>query len=92
MNKHTHDERFNENYENLRNAIVGQACRDYIGALRTLKKNPKNVFAQARAEECEKYFRSERYAIMCNIEGEAIIEQCKKRAENSKTVFKPRYM
>lgn len=90
MNDYIHDERLNENYENLRNAIVGQACRDYIKALRTQAKNPKNVFAQARIEECEKYFRSERYAAICNIDGEAIIEQCKKRAENSKTVFKPR--
>ena len=84
-----HDERCNEEYENLRNAIVGQAAKDYIKALRAQAKNPKNVFAQARVEECERYFRSETFALTCNIEPEYIIEKLKERAKESKTIAAP---
>ena len=90
MNEYKQDERYNEQYENLRNAIVGQACMDYIKALREKAKHPKSVLAQARIDEVERYFRSEGYAAICNIDGEYMIEQCRKRAQVSKTVFMPR--
>lgn len=76
------DRRFDENYENLRNAVVWQACRDYIKALRTVAKNPNNDYARYKITECERYFRSKSYASICDIDGEYMIKRCKERAMN----------
>lgn len=45
-------------YENLANAIVLQAVKDYRDALKRLKKKPQNKAAMADAMECERFFRS----------------------------------
>ena len=41
------------NYENLANAIVLQAVKDYRMALKSLKANPRNRTAMADKEEIE---------------------------------------
>jgi hypothetical protein len=48
-------------YENLANAIVLQAVKDYRDALKRLKKKPQNKAAMADAMECERFFRSPWY-------------------------------
>ena len=45
-------------YENLANAIVLQAVKDYRDALKRLKKKPGNQTAMSDAMECERFFRS----------------------------------
>ena len=45
-------------YENLANAIVLQAVKDYRDALKRLKKKPRNQTAMSDAMECERFFRS----------------------------------
>lgn len=44
-------------YENLANAIVLQAVKDYRDALKRLKKKPSNQAAMSDAMECERFFR-----------------------------------
>ena len=45
-------------YENLANAIVLQAVKDYRDAIKRLKKKSSNQAAMADAMECERFFRS----------------------------------
>ena len=44
-------------YENLANAIVLQAVKDYRDALKRLKKKPGNQAAMSDAMECERLDR-----------------------------------
>lgn len=43
------------NYENLANAIILQAVRDYRMALKCLKRNPGDRDAQADGDEIERF-------------------------------------
>ena len=45
-------------YENLVNAIVLQAVKDYRDALKRLKKKPSNQATLSDTMECEYFFRS----------------------------------
>lgn len=66
-------------YESLGNAIILQAVKDYRAALRRIKHNPKNRIAIDEALLIEKFFRSQLYAVITNIDGEFLID--KLRAE-----------
>lgn len=61
------------NYENLANAIILQAVRDYRTALKCLKMNPNNRSAQSDKAEVECFFRSQRYSAMTSVDGEMLI-------------------
>lgn len=45
-------------YENLINAIILQAVKDYRDALKRLKKKPQNTDAMSTAMEIERFFHS----------------------------------
>ncbi len=49
------------NYENLANAIILQAVKDYRTALKCMDRNPNNRNAQSDKEEVERFFRSQWY-------------------------------
>ncbi len=66
-------------YESLGNAIILQAVKDYRAVLRRIKHNPKNRIAIDEALLIEKFFRSQLYAVITNIDGEFLID--KLRAE-----------
>ena len=51
----------NDPYENLANAVILQAVRDYRTALRALRMNPRNKAAQTEKESIERFFRSQWY-------------------------------
>lgn len=46
-------------YENLANAIVELAAKDYRKALKDLKRSPRNDAALQMKAECERFFRSD---------------------------------
>ena len=57
----------NENldcYENLANAIILQAVKDYKKALRQLEGNPRNQEARHDKVRLEKFFRSQWYGVL----------------------------
>lgn len=60
-------------YENLVNAIVLQAVKDYRDALKRLKKKPSNQAALSDTMECEHFFRSSWCAALTNVDGEHLI-------------------
>ena len=45
-------------YENLANAIILQAVKDYRDARRKIKRHPKDKEAKLMIQDCESLFRS----------------------------------
>lgn len=67
-----------EPYQNLANAIVLTAVKDYRDALKRLKKKPNNTIAAAERDEIEAFFRSKWYSILTDIDPEYLIDRLNK--------------
>lgn len=65
-------------FENLANAIITQAVMDYRKALTVLEKRPGDEYAQKRCAAFERFFHSEYFQILSNIDPDYLIEQTKK--------------
>lgn len=70
-----------ENYENLANAVVLQAVRDYRTALKALKLNPSNRSAQIETESIERFFRSDWCKVLTSVDGEMLIRALRKEVD-----------
>ena len=66
----------NEGLENLTNAIVLQAVKDYRKALKGFSLNGKS--SAAVIAECERFFRSDWYSQLTNVDGECLITTIRK--------------
>ena len=64
-------------YENLANAIVLQAVKDWREAQRKLKRKPRNENAKLMAEDCEAFFLSEWFSILTNVDGRMLLTKLK---------------
>lgn len=62
-------------YEKLANAIVIQAAKDYRTALRKLKRNPRNQLAKAEADSIERFFRSDWYKCLTEVDVEMVLRK-----------------
>lgn len=62
-------------YENLANAIILQAVKDYRAAKKKLKRNPRNTLAQSEIESIERFFRSDWYAALTDVDGRMLIRK-----------------
>lgn len=60
-------------YENLANAIILQAVKDYRMALKSIKANPRNRTAMADKDEIERFFRSDWFSVLTSVDGEMLI-------------------
>lgn len=69
------------NYENLANAIILQAVKDYRMVLKSLKANPRNRTAQADKTEIERFFRSQWYSALTSVDGEILIRSLQKEVD-----------
>ena len=67
-------------YENLANAIIIQAAKDYKKALKVLKRNSRYEPALFMKCDCERYFRSAWFATLTNLNGELLMDSLKKEA------------
>lgn len=65
------------NYEDLANAIVLQATKDYRDALKKLKKEPKNTGAKLTKLEVEIFLRSSWYRELTSLDPEMLMERLK---------------
>lgn len=65
------------NYEDLANAIVLQAVKDYREALTKLKKEPENTGANFMKIDVESFFRSSWYERLTSLDPEILLEQLK---------------
>ena len=66
-----------DSYEKLANAIILSAVKDYRIARKKLKKRPKNEDAKLMVEDCERFFCSEWFQVLSNIDGKALLERLK---------------
>ena len=66
-------------YETLANAIVEQAAKDYLSALKRLKKNPANRMAMDEAMRLEKFFHSSWYGILTNVDPDYLIRKLREK-------------
>ncbi|MBR6029416.1 MAG: hypothetical protein IKP40_10025 [Clostridia bacterium] len=64
-----------EGYQGLANAIVEQAAKDYVSALRFLKKHPGAKGALKEALEIEDFFHSEWYALLTDVDPDYLIKR-----------------
>ena len=64
-----------DSYEKLANAIVIQAAKDYRTAERKLKRNPRNQLAKAEADSIERFFRSDWYKCLTEVDGEMVLRK-----------------
>ena len=65
-------------YENLANAIIVQAAKDYQKALRQLRRNPKYTAAAYTKQEVERFFHSQWFQMLTDTDGRMILENLKK--------------
>ena len=66
-----------EPYENLANAIVLLAVKDWREAVGKLKKRPRHKPAAIKKEECERFFRSEWFEELTSVDGNIILRKLK---------------
>ena len=62
-------------YENLANAIVMQAVQYHRMARHKLRKRPKNADAKAMIEDCERFFLSDWFETLTNVNGEIVLNK-----------------
>lgn len=67
-------------FEELANAIVITAAKDYMKALKTLKKFPRDNSAEYMRNDCENFFRSSRYGTLTSVDGEFLMRKLQKEA------------
>ena len=68
-------------YENLANAIIFKAVRDYQHALITLHSNPNDWRAKARCSEVIVFFKSSFYRVLTSIDYEYLVRNAVKQVE-----------
>ena len=64
-----------EPYENLAKAIVLRAVKDWRWAIHTLKKRPRYDLAIKMKNECEKFFLSDWFTTLTDVDGSVILRK-----------------
>ena len=67
-----------EPYQNLANASVLGAVREYRQALRRRKRKPHNKDAAAERDSIEEFFRSDWFAVLTELDPEYLITELNK--------------
>ena len=65
-------------YQALATAVVQNAAEDYRAALKRLNKDPENVIAKAEVQELKRFFRSQWYEVLTEVDGEYLINMLEK--------------
>ena len=68
-------------YQELANAIVVMAAKDYRHALRIQRRNPKSTAAQSQIDSLERFFRSDWYKVLTDVDGEMLIKRMREERE-----------
>ena len=68
-------------YQELANAIIEQAAKDYRIALAYHFKHPGNTRYQQNVCEIERFFRSDWYTALTDVEGEYLIREIRRRVQ-----------
>ena len=62
-------------YENLANVIVSEAAKDYIAALKKLKRKRNNKIAMQEAMNLERFFHSGWYSMLTSVDPDYLIRR-----------------
>ena len=71
----------NENFEELANAIIMMAVKDWRWAVQMQKKHPRYKPARQRREECERFFLSEWFENLTDVDGSFLLRKLKTEVE-----------
>ena len=64
-------------YQELANAIVIMAAKDYRRALRIQRRNPGSQAAKIKIDEIERFFRSEWFMVLTSVDGGSLMTRLK---------------
>ena len=64
-------------FQELANAIIEQAAKDYRAAQRIRRRHPDNYSAHKTVLEVEQFFRSDWFAVLSEIDGEVLLRMLK---------------
>ena len=73
-----------DGYQQLANAIVEQAAKDYRAAYRMLTMNPRDKAAKREMKSIEQFFSSEFFSIICSLDGSQLLKDIRKDLEGVK--------
>ncbi len=68
-------------YENLANAVIEQAVKDYRRAKAKLAKEAEDVMALKMRRETERFFRSAWFGQLTALDGELLLEKLEEESE-----------
>ena len=68
-------------YESLRNGIIIRTVKDYRKALKKLRRGRKNESALRMKEDCERFFLSDYYYELTDVDGQSMINRLKKECK-----------
>ena len=68
-------------YENLANAVIEQAVKDYRRARVKLAKEAGDVMALKTRRETERFFRSAWFGQLTTLDGELLLEKLEEESE-----------
>ena len=67
-------------FEELANAVILQAVKDYRQALRQLKRNPDYKKADIMKADCERFFQSEWFEYLTKVDGLWLMRKLREEA------------
>lgn len=75
------EEAIRTNWENLANAIVLTAVKDFRTEYKKLLKNPKSKTAAAEVASLVRFFTSDYYSSLTAVDGEMLVRKLKSEVE-----------
>ena len=68
-------------WEDLANAIVETACKDYIFWYKNHLKHPEYENCNYNLAKLDKFFKSEYFELLCQVNGSYLIRELRKHTE-----------
>lgn len=67
-------------WENLAQAVIVQAAKDYRSAAIQHKKHPKRIVHILMMQDCEEFFLSDWFRLMTELDGENLLRRLKEKS------------
>lgn len=73
-----------ENWENLANAIIISAVKDYAKAYRRTRRRPDNKSAQEEVRKLERFFFGDWYAKLTDLDPHFLLDRLKEEIDHDR--------